>query len=88
LFKRGTKCPHCQTPYSEEFIAKAEKAKSEAQKAAYRLAKKYGEHWGRPREVDDAKVMELKKQGLSVRAIARVLRFSPGTVQDAIKRNR
>ena len=48
-------------------------------------AKKKGKVLGRPKERDDAQIVELHRQGLSCRAIATKLHTSPMTVSRAIK---
>jgi DNA invertase Pin-like site-specific DNA recombinase len=54
-------------------------------KAGLDAARKRGKRLGRPKLRDDAKIKELRKQGLSIRAIANVLNTSTTAVQRGLK---
>jgi len=55
--------------------------------AGLRSAKARGKRLGRPKIRDDAKILELRSKGLSIRQIANQLNISKGAVQRGCTQN-
>ncbi len=73
-------CPRCKQHYPLGYAAALKKRRSESQKAALAMAKSLGEPVGRPIEYDYKRIIELRKQGMSMRKIGSILDCSAATV--------
>lgn len=72
----GGSCPHCGQSISQEYRAKKIKEKGDAVSQKLQARRDAGLPVGRPRKVCKKTVVRLRKQGLSIRAIAREMGVS------------
>ena len=79
------RCPHCEQTLPRDFAEKRRKRRGENIAKGLERARQLGRHIGRPKSADHALIRELRKQGMSIRQIARRVCTSTSTVQYAIK---
>lgn len=78
-------CKFCYRPITEAILAEKRRRKIENALASVDKRIANGNLPGPKRRRDDEKILELRKQGLSTRAIAAKIGMSHGTVATALK---
>jgi len=83
--KAGDPCPYCKRVLSKAWVQdRDERVKANARLSA-KKAKASGNKGGRPRLRPDKLIRHLRSEGLSIRAIASKIGFSPTAVQRSIR---
>lgn len=83
--KVGDNCKFCLRPITQEIVDLKRHLKSENAKASARKAFANGSRRGPPRKRNDEKIIALRKQGLSMRAICLEAKCSLSSVQASLK---
>lgn len=78
-------CPHCKQKYPPGYWDKKSDHRRKALKDSIAERKRNGEPVGRPRERHDPTIWSLRKQGKSIRAIAKEVGHSSWTIQQSLK---
>lgn len=79
------RCKYCEQIIPQEFFDKKARQKSQAIRRTIEERRLRGEVIGRPSEVSADEIVRLRKQGSTIREIAKKLHCSTKTVQRAIK---
>lgn len=77
-------CKRCGQQVLKELIAEKRRLKGENVRAGLFKRKAAGLAIGRPKKRDDAKIWKLRKRGLSIRAIAKIIGVSVAPVQQSL----
>lgn len=81
-------CATCKRPFSDLEIEAKKKQKSDRIKQARIDAKNAGEQVGAKRKYDREAIIKLRNDGLSIRAIAKLIGSSISPVNNAIKESK
>lgn len=77
-------CKHCGSEITPEMVKARKRKRMENVSAGLLARQAEGLPIGRPKARDDEAIVKLRRQGMSIRAIAKELKCSAGSVQSAL----
>jgi DNA-binding NarL/FixJ family response regulator len=78
-------CLYCHRPITEDVVAEKKRRKVANALASVEKAKRNGTKVGPKKKRDDEQIKRLRAKGLSMRAIAKEIGMSTGSVQKGLK---